>query len=59
MQKGVEVGARIDGGQRFVHDGESRSLRGHETAATNQDCNESHDLGEIHTGWFDFTLGTA
>jgi hypothetical protein len=59
MQKNVEFHACVEWGQSFVHNGEWGSLRGQQTAKTNQERNEPNDFGEIHHGSFDFTLGTA
>jgi hypothetical protein len=59
MKKNVEFHARDKRWRSFVHNGEWGSLRGQQTAETNQDCNEPNDLGEIHPSSFDFTLGTA
>src|ERR1017187_7274706 len=59
MKQHVEFHACVERGQLFVHDGERGSLRGQQPAETNCDCNQANDLGEIHTGSFDFTLGTA
>jgi hypothetical protein len=55
----VEFHACVEWGQSFVHDGEWRSLRGKQTAETNQDRKEANNFGGIHHGSFDFTLGTA
>jgi hypothetical protein len=59
MKKYVELHACVEWGQSFVHSGEWGGLPGQQTAETNQDRQEPHDLGEIHLGSFDFTLGTA
>jgi len=59
MKKNVEFHARDQRWRGFVHNREWGSLRGQQTAETNQERNEANDLGEIHAGWFDFTLGTA
>jgi hypothetical protein len=59
MKKNVKFYAHFNCWQRFVYNGERRSLSGQHTAEANQDRNEPHDLGEIHRGSFDFTLSTA
>jgi hypothetical protein len=59
MQKHVKFHARVDCGQSFIRNDQWGSLRGKQTAGTNQDRNESNDLGGIHPWSFDFTPGTA
>jgi hypothetical protein len=59
MEQNVEFHPHFDRRHRFVHHRQRRNLRGQQTAETNQNRNESNDLGEIHFSSFDFTPGTA
>jgi hypothetical protein len=55
----VEFDACVERGQSSFHNGEWGSLRGKQSAETNQYRDELNDFGEIHRRSFDFTLGTA
>src|SRR6202158_251529 len=54
MQKNVEFHSCVEWGQSFVHDGQWGSLRGKQTAETNQDRKEPNGVCEIHRSSFDF-----